>query len=94
MQKGGGTMIVRTTVQFKKDPEPRQYYALVFEDVSVPMDFITYRNALTMVIKEVLSTPELDHIHDECFWLLQLSEFISTSLDEELETLSNHEKKS
>lgn len=86
-------MIIRTKAQFGKDVEPQQYFALVFEDVSVLRDFVTYRNALTMITKAVLSIPELDYVYDECFWLLQLSEFISTSLDEELDRLSSNERK-
>ena len=77
-------MMIRTLVQSAEGKEPQQMIALVIEDALTFRDLITYRNALTMVVKAVLATQELEFVHEECFWLLQLVEFISTSLDDEL----------
>ena len=78
-------MIVKVKVQLNGDKEPREHYALVFPDVTLPEDFIPYRNALTTSAKEIISNPDVgDCLNDEAFWLIQLSEFISTSLDDEI----------
>lgn len=85
-------MITPVTVQLKGDREPQQHYALVFPDVTQPDDLILYRNAATSIVKQVIVTEELgDSLADECFWLLQFAEFISTSLDELL-AKTHHEQ--
>lgn len=76
-------MIVPVNVQLKCDTEPQRHYALVFEDVMCPADFITYRNALTTAVKEILSgADDCNCFEKELFFLLQLAEFIATSLDD------------
>lgn len=81
-------MIVPMLVQLKGESEPRQHFALVFEDAMGPQDLIAYRNAATTVVKSVLSSTDFEpYLADECFWLLQLAEFISSSLDLEMESL-------
>ncbi len=78
-------MIVKVNVQLKGEKEPQDHYALVFDDAMGPADFIAYRNALTMTAKELASNESSSGYYDEeIFWLIQLSEFISTSLDDEL----------
>ena len=75
--------IIQTLVQLKGESEPKPHYALVFDDASDPVDFMVYRNALTTAAKTLAS--ECDGMCDsEIFWLIQLSEFISTALDIEL----------
>lgn len=74
-------MIIPVTVQLKGESKPQEHYALVFDDVMGPEDFIAYRNALTTVTKVALTDSNACCL-DELFWLVQLSEFISSSLDE------------
>ena len=75
-------MITKVKVQLQGDTEPQEHLALVFPDATGVADFITYRNALTQVVKAVLTTEEYNsYLNDECFWLIQLSEFISSGLD-------------
>ena len=75
-------MITKVKVQLKGETEPQDHLALVFHDVTGIADFIVYRNALTQVVKAVLTTEEYNsYLTDECFWLIQLSEFISSGLD-------------
>ena len=83
-------MIVKVKVQLKGDQEPRDHYALVFDDAMGPADLIPYRNALTMAAKEIVSNPDVgEYLNEEVFWLIQLSEFIGTSLDDVL-ARANH----
>lgn len=78
-------MITTVNVQLKGEHEPQKHYALVFPDAMGPEDFISYRNALTTAAKTIVSCEEVEGcLNDEAFWLIQLSEFISTSLDDEL----------
>ena len=85
-------MIIPVSVQLKDETQPRQHYALVFPDAMGPDDLITYRNAATSVIKQILITEELQgYLADECFYLLQFAEFISDSLDNYL-TKKAHEQ--
>ena len=78
-------MITTVNVQLKGEASPRKHYALVFHDAMGPEDFISYRNALIAASKAIVSTPDLSGcLDDEAFWLLQLSEFITYSLDREL----------
>lgn len=88
-------MTVPVKVQLKGESEPQQRLALVFDDVYLPDDLIPYRNALTMACKEVTSSEDGNYL-DEVFWLLQLAEFISSSLDDELErrrkSISDYQK--
>ena len=77
-------MIVPVNVQLKGESKPTKHLALVFDDVTGVEDFISYRNALTNVSKCIISSEEDYNLNDQCFWLIQLSEFISSSLDEEL----------
>lgn len=91
-------MIIKTLVQLDFDSEPQEHYALVFDDVICPRDFITYRNALTTVCREMASSPEMENISGigNCiYWLLQMAEYISESLDTELKnaekTANKHE---
>ena len=75
--------IIKTTVQLKGENEPRQHYALVFDDVTELGGFMLYRNALTTASK-TLAAECGDLCDSEIFYLIQLSEFISTALDMEL----------
>lgn len=76
-------MIVPVQVKLKGHTKPQQRYALVFDDINCPGDFIVYRNALTTAVKEILSEAnDSSCFEEELFFLLQLAEFISTSLDE------------
>lgn len=78
-------MIVPVNVQLKGESEPKKHLALVFPDAVVPKDFADYRNALTNTVKTILCNDgECLGLSDECFYLLQLSEFINTALDKEL----------
>lgn len=74
-------MIIQTLIQLKGESEPRQHFALVFDDVARAEDFIPYRNALTTVAKAVITSSEPDAYADELFWIVQMAEFISSSLD-------------
>ena len=74
--------IIKTTVQAKGDKEPKEHFALVFDGISDLSDFMFYRNALTTAAKTLASSD--DFCTDEIFWLIQLAEFISSSLDYEL----------
>ena len=74
-------MIVPVSVQLKGEREPHERFALVFEDITVPEDFISYRNAATMAAKTILCSNFSQDLTDECYWLLQFAEYISTSLD-------------
>lgn len=76
--------IIKTVVQLKGEKEPHQHIALVFDDVMEPADLMFYRNALTMATKAVLISDNSDLYSSELFWLIQLSEYISTALDVEL----------
>lgn len=79
-------MIVPVKVQLKGDKEPQRHLALVFEDAVIPHDFIPYRNALTTAAKEILTCGDYDGCcNDEMFRMLQLAEFISSSLEDELQ---------
>lgn len=76
-------MIIPVNVQLKHESEPQRHYALVFEDIITPADFITYRNALTTAVKEILSEADDSKcFEEELYFLLQLAEFIATSLDD------------
>lgn len=75
--------IIKTLVQLKGESEPRPHLALVFDDARDPVDFMVYRNALTMAAKQLVSEDDGTYT-DQVFWLIQLSEFISTALDIEL----------
>ena len=75
-------MITKVKVQLKGETEPQDHFALVFHDASGVADFIAYRNALTQVVKAILTSEDYNsYLTDECFWLIQLSEFISSGLD-------------
>ncbi|MBR0166123.1 MAG: hypothetical protein IJQ13_04515 [Prevotella sp.] len=76
--------IIKTMVQLKGESEPQQHFALVFDDVMSPADFMMYRNALTTAAKAMLNSDESDLYSSELFYLIQLSEFINTALDVEL----------
>ena len=78
-------MIINTLVQLKGEKEPQPHIALVIDDAITPSDLAAYRNALTTAAKFILTCEDGENFHEECFWLLQLSEFISSSLDMELE---------
>jgi len=78
-------MIVPVKVQLKGEKEPEQHLALVFEDARIPEDLISYRNALTTACKAILTNEDGNFFTDEVFWMLQLAEFISSSLDDEME---------
>ena len=78
-------MTIQALVQLKGEKEPQQHVALVIEDATTPVDLSVYRNALTTAVKVILSSDEGECFCDECFWLLQLAEYIGTSLDTELE---------
>ncbi len=85
-------MIIPVNVQLKHESEPQRHYALVFEDIITPADFITYRNALTTAVKEILSEADESRcFEEELYFLLQLAEFISDSLDNYL-TKKAHEQ--
>ena len=75
------SMIIKTLVQLKGESEPQQHFALVFDDIVDPRDFVTYRNALTTAVKSILTSEDGEYLQDECFFLIQLSEYISSSLD-------------
>lgn len=78
-------MIVPVQVQLKGENEPQQHLALVFPDMETTEDFIAYRNAATGAAKAILECDEVSSGYTtECFFLLQLAEFISDSLDREL----------
>ena len=79
-------MIITTLAQLKGESEPQPHIALVIDDAVMPSDLISYRNALTTAAKFILTCWDGENFHDECFWLLQLSEFINSSLDIELES--------
>jgi len=76
-------MIIRTRVKLKGDDEPQEHYALVFDDADEIYVFMSYRNALTTAAK-TLATECGDICNNEIFYLIQLAEFISSSLDVEL----------
>ena len=78
------SMIIKTMVQLKGESEPQQHFALVFDDIVTPSDFMVYRNALTQAVKSILISEDGENFNDECFWLLQMAEFMSTALDVEL----------
>ena len=79
-------MIIQTLIQLKGESEPRQHFALVFDDAMGPEDLIVYRNAATHAVKAILSSQDFEpFMADECFWLTQFAEFISSSLDLELQ---------
>ena len=81
-------MIIPVSVQLKGETQPQRHLALVFPDAMLPADLIPYRNAATTVAKEVLTNSDIGScLNDECFWLVQFAEFISTSLDAEYESL-------
>lgn len=75
-------MIIPVNVQLKGESQPNKHYALVFSDVMGVEDFIAYRNALTTAVKACLTSDSAGYIDNELFWLVQLSEFISSSIDE------------
>lgn len=75
-------MIIPVNVRLKGESEPNKHYALVFSDVMGIEDFIAYRNALTKAVKACLTSDSAGYIDNELFWLVQLSEFISSSIDE------------
>ena len=76
-------MIIKVKVQLKGEEQPHIHHALVFPDVMAPDDFITYRNAMTAAAKEIVSNPDVNGLlNDEAFYLIQLAEFITTSLDD------------
>lgn len=78
-------MIIPVQAQLKGEKEPRRHLALVFPDADVPEDFILYRNAATQAVKAILGSPDIEPcLTDEMYWLIQFSEFISSSLDMEL----------
>lgn len=80
-------MIIRTLVQLKGEKEPHQHYALVFDDAMGPQDLIAYRNAATSAVKAIISSSDNCFMEQECFFLLQLAEYISSSLDDEMDSL-------
>ena len=74
--------IVPIKIQLKGDKEPKTHYALVLPDIKHPEDFICYRNALLEAVKSLLTDEGLSgYMAEDLFWLVQLSEFITTSLD-------------
>ena len=84
-------MIIKVNVQLKGEKEPRTHYALVFPDAMAPADFIPYRNAITTAAKEIVSNPDVSGLlNDEAFWLIQMAEFITASLDNIITNLKQH----
>ena len=82
-------MIIPIKTQLKGDTQPTRHYALVFDDVITPADFAAYRNALTTAVKNILTYCDTcDSFSGEMFLLLQLAEFIGTSLDEQQNRLT------
>lgn len=84
-------MIITTNVQLKGESQPQKHLALVFPGPMGPEDLILYRNAMTEAVKAILTSSDYDggYLSSECFYLLQMAEFISDSLDEEAEKTSN-----
>lgn len=83
-------MIITTNVQMKGESHPDRHLALVFPGVMYPEDLIPYRNAMTEAVKAILTSDNYDGwLSDECFYLIQMAEFISDSLDEEAEKTSD-----
>lgn len=80
-------MIVPMLVQLKGESEPKQHFALVFDDATDPQDLSVYRNAAIEAVKAIITSSDDFYLDEECFWLLQLAEFISDSLDLEMESL-------
>ena len=78
-------MTIQALVQLKGEKEPEKHVALVIEDATTPCDLAVYRNALTSAAKVILTSDDGEYFLEECFFLLQLAEYIGTSLDTELE---------
>ena len=76
------SMIIRVKVQLKGDDAPKNHLALVVPGAMTPEDLIPYRNAITSSVKALLTDEGLSgYLAEDLFWLVQLSEFITTSLD-------------
>lgn len=82
-------MIITTTVKLKGETRPCEHLALVFPGPMGTEDLIAYRNAMTEAVKAILTSGDFDgYLSSECFYLLQMAEFITDSLDEEAEKTS------
>lgn len=83
-------MIITTTVKLKGESRPCEHLALVFPGPMGTEDLIAYRNAMTEAVKAILTSGDYDDgsLSSECFYLIQMAEFITDSLDEEAEKTS------
>lgn len=74
---------IRSLVQLPGEAEPTPHYALVFDDVVTPEDFVSYRDALLSAAKTILGMDDPGTLSEEAYWLVQMAEFIDASLDQE-----------
>ena len=60
--------------------------------VQLKGDLVVYRNALTTAVKAILTSSDDFCLEKECFFLLQMAEYISSFLDDQMDLLERRLK--